>query len=314
MSSPPVTSPPDTLPAVLANVFHALNQSREQGVAWSALAGKTLWINSVQSLGNNLAVHEKLPGPTTQWTKFLTLLGELDVPKDVWPTVEAELLGVLRPRLSLSPVYDTPPPPSTDPKTGGSQTSDGDGGATPPDSTKRALSDVLRNFVPTPWHTYSRKDLQSDDSGMKSFYNFEHGAVFRYNGWRFGADSGKAARQGSVVSRYNLLVKEPKAMLVQITKSERNIDNFFTRPRNGGARGWTQPDPTDPTSLGNAEKLHETVRKHTESAQQRLNTAAKMLTEAATLRRVKFFEMQKRTLEKKDVLPYEKVPCPTPCA
>ena len=65
MSSPPVTSPPDTLPAVLANVFHALNQSREQGVAWSVLAGKTLWINSVQSLGNNLAVHEKLPAPTT---------------------------------------------------------------------------------------------------------------------------------------------------------------------------------------------------------------------------------------------------------
>ena len=66
-------------------------------------------------------------------------------------------------------------------------------------------------------------------------------------------------------------------MLVQISKSERNIENFFTRPRGAGARGWKQPDPTDPTSLGDAEKLRETVRKHTESAQQRLNTGARCM-------------------------------------
>ena len=309
-------SSPDTLPAMLSNVFVALGQSGEMGVAWSVLAGKRLWINTAQSLGNNLAVHEKLPASTTQWSKFITLLGEVNVPEDAWPTVEAELLGVLRPRLAPSPVYVTPLPASTDPKTGGSQTSgDGDSGATAPDSTKRALSDVLRDTVPTPWHTYSKKDLASDDSGMKSFYNAEHGAVFRYYGWQHGAESGKAARQSIVVSRYNLLVKDPKAMLVQITKAEKSLDNFFTRPRGGqGARLWTQPDPANPTSLGDAVKLRDTVRKHTESAQQRLNTAAKMLEEAAALRRVKCFEMQKRTREKDNVLAYEKVPCPTPCA
>ena len=150
-----------SLEQVLRDCFVALRQSPDHGAKWAELAAP-LWITNVTIAQRTLLAQRSSPSETSAWSKFMALLGHesIAVPKDAWPTVEAELIARLAPDRGSSTSFTTPP------------SNKGKGRDSPP------VSPVLVDIQPLPWRLFKKAELQSDGTGYRHFLNAEHGHVF----------------------------------------------------------------------------------------------------------------------------------------
>ena len=280
-----------TLEQTLRACFPPLGQPPDHGTTWATLAAP-LWVTNRATAYNNLLAHRSFPSETSAWSKFMALLGHasIDVPKDAWPTVEAELIAGLAPDAGSGAIFNTPPP-------------------NPPKGRSPSPL-VLSDQQPLPWSWFKKADLDNDDKGYKSFANIQHAYVFTTMGHQHG-ELAKDSRQKEVDRRWgfsNKWIKKAESdVLTKRGSLTTKVENFFVKPHGPAANGWEAKVIVNASHKQAAEVLHDEVHKlHNLYTRQR-NDLTQMREVAEQPRRIKTFDIVKKPQAPAGILKYELV-------
>ena len=289
-----------SLEQVLRDCFVALGQSPDHGAKWAELAAP-LWITNVTIAQRTLLAQRSSPSETSAWSKFMALLGHesIAVPKDAWPTVEAELIARLAPDRGSSTSFTTPP------------SNKGKGRDSPP------VSPVLVDIQPLPWRLFKKAELQSDGTGYRHFLNAEHGHVFASMGHQHG-EQAKDARQREVDDRWAFSNKAIKKAESDVMTKRGNltakVDHFFVRPHGSAAYGWEVKDVRNASHVQAAEELQTEVSRAHKLCTRQCTDLQRKREAAEQKRRIKTFLIIKKPNAPPATLTYEMVRTPPPSA